>query len=90
VGRREVPHCTGDLIGWREQRQLTQAGAAEVLGVSRSTIERTEGEDLDTPLGHKLQRALLRYAEHMEHPLGPVPPRPPRKRKRGRSPMILP
>jgi DNA-binding XRE family transcriptional regulator len=65
ITRAEVPRCVGDLIGWRERRQLTQAQAAKLLGVGRSTFERAEHEDLDTPLSRKLQRALLRYIEEM-------------------------
>jgi len=73
LSRGEVPRNVGDLLGWRERRQLTQAQAAEVLGLGRATIERAEATDLDTPLGRALQRAIIRYTDAMNTADAPVP-----------------
>ena len=88
LSRGEVPRNVGDLLGWREKRQLTQAEAADVLGVGRATIERAEAEDLDTPLGRALQRALIRYSEAMNAADTPLPPAPKVSGKRKRSSLL--
>jgi hypothetical protein len=62
-GRGELPRTVGDLEVWRHERGLTQVEAAMVLGVGKSTVERTRNEDHDSPLGPALRRAFERHEE---------------------------
>lgn len=63
--RQEVPRTVGDLLAWRQARNLTQEAAAKLLGVGRATVERAEGQDFDTLLGPALRKAFEEQAHHL-------------------------
>lgn len=86
LSRGEVPRNVGDFMGWRERRQLTQAQAAEVLGLGRATVERAEAQDLDTELGRALQRAIIRYTDAMN--AADTPPPASAKKAKKRSALL--
>jgi hypothetical protein len=92
-GRGELPRTVGDLEVWRHERGLTQVEAAKVLGVGKSTVERTRNEDHDSPLGPALRRAFERHEamlgtaeESARARMGPLNVSPP---KCGRKPRKL-
>ncbi len=96
-GRGELPRTVGDLEVWRHERGLTQVEAAKVLGVGKSTVERTRNEDHDSPLGPALRRAFERYAgmlstaeESARARMGLLNVSLPKSVRRGRKPRATP